>query len=129
MPHGYRVKLISWRTQSGGPTADKTRLVKRVAAGVLFSATLGLAISAKRSKRKQMDEYFEGCQRLPTDADFTSGAGAELYCYKQCVFPASTIRSGTLKRLETFTTNPGDVIVASFPKSGNPARQSFKKEN
>ena len=101
-----------------GPSVDKTRLVKRVVAGVLFSTTLGLAIYGKQTRKKRLNEYLEGCQRLPHDPDFTSSVGSEFYRCHECVFPASTVKSGTLKQLEEFIVNKDDVIVSSFPKSG-----------
>ena len=81
-----------------GPSVDKTRLVKRVVAGVLFSTTLGLAIYGKQTRKKRLNEYLEGCQRLPHDPDFTSSVGSEFYRCHECVFPASTVKSGTLKQ-------------------------------
>jgi hypothetical protein len=95
------------------------RLIKRVGAGVLFSATLGLAIYSKRSKAQRLRDCLEDCERLPPDNDYTSSMASEFYRCKSCIFPGDIIKSGTLKKLESLELKGNDVIVASFPKSGN----------
>lgn len=109
---------LSNGTGEGDASVRQTRLVKRVVAGILFGSTLGLAIYSKRAKSSRLMGYFEGCERLPKDHDYTSSTASDLYKYESFVFPSDIIKSGTLKQLETLELNQNDIIVASFPKSG-----------
>lgn len=122
-PVSHNVFMTSRRNvSSNGEWSDdevrKMRLMKRVGAGLLFSATLGLAIYSKRSKAQRLRECLEDCERLPPDPDYTSSMGSEFYRCKSCIFPGDIIKSGTLKKLESLELKENDVIVASFPKSG-----------
>ncbi len=96
----------------------KMRLMKRVGAGLLFSATLGLAIYSKRNKAQKLRDCLEDCERLPPDPDYTTSMGSDFYRCKSCIFPGDIVKSGTLKKLESLELKNNDVIVASFPKSG-----------
>ena len=120
----YDIFKTSRRNVSGnGEWSDdeiwKMRLMKRVGAGLLFSATLGLAIYSKRSKAQRLRDCLEDCERLPPDPDYTSSLGSEFYRCKSCIFPGDVIKSGTLKKLESLELKRNDVVVASFPKSGS----------
>lgn len=96
----------------------KMRVVKRVGAGVLFAATLGLAIYSKKSRAQRLRDCLKDCERLPPDPDYTASMGSDLYRCKSCIFPGEIVKSGTLKSLESLELKSNDVIVASFPKSG-----------
>lgn len=109
---------ISSNGQWSDDEVRKMRLMKRVGAGILFSATLGFAIYSKRNKAQRLRDCLEGCERLPPDPDYTSSMGSEFYRCKSCIFPGDVVKSGTLKKLESLELKHNDVIVASFPKSG-----------
>ena len=121
-PQNHVVFKICQRNSSTGEWSDdevrKMRLMKRIGAGVLFSATLGLAIYSKRSKAQKLRDCLEDCERLPPDPDYTSSMGSDFFRCKSCIFPGDIVKSGTLKKLESLELKHNDVIVASFPKSG-----------
>ena len=123
----FIVKHVFYRTferqlSNGGEMSDdtirKTRLVKRIGAGLLFTSVLSLAIYAKKSRQKKLRESLEDCERLAPDPDYMSKIGADFYRYKSCVFPGDIVKSGVLKQLDSVELKGQDVIVASFPKSG-----------
>lgn len=122
-PQNHVVLKSFQRNQSNnGEWSDdgirKMRLIKRVGAGILFTATLGLAIYTKRSKAKRLRDCLEDCERLPPDPDYTSSMGLDFYRCKSCIFPGDIVKSGILQKLESLELKSNDVIVASFPKSG-----------
>lgn len=100
-------------------SVEKMRFIKRIGAGILFSATLALALYSKRKKTQKLKDSLEDCERLHPDSNYTSTIGTEFYRCNSCIFPGDIARSGILKQLKTLELKVDDVIVASFPKSGN----------
>lgn len=110
-------------------TVRKTRLIKRIGAGLLFTSVLSLAIYSKKSRAKKLRDSLEDCERLPPDPDYMSKAGTDLYKCKSCIFPGDIVKSGTLKQLQSLELKRDDIIVASFPKSGTYLSLVFSKKS
>lgn len=113
------IRDYSNKQDMSNSSVEKMRLIKRLGAGMLFGATLALALYNKRKKTQKLKDSLEDCQRLHTDPNYTSSIGSEFYRCNSCIFPGDIAKSGILKQLKSFELNNDDVIVASFPKSGS----------
>ena len=46
------------------------------------------------------------------------GINFRFVSYRGCILSEEMVRSGTMEKIMSFKARPGDVFVASFPKSG-----------
>lgn len=118
LPYQNMVRNYSSKPDLTNSSVEKMRLFKRIGAGILFSATLALALYSKRKKTQKLKDSLEDCQRLHPDPNYSSSIGTEFYRCNSCIFPGDIAKSGILKQLKSFELKEDDVIVASFPKSG-----------
>ncbi|KAG7174066.1 Sulfotransferase 4A1-like [Homarus americanus] len=117
-----RIGIGSHRLFSNSSTEDPTLrrflLYKRLFAVSLFTGTLTFAWYMKKQKGSKLKDLLEGFTRLPIDESLF-GCNVSMYRYKGYVFPGQIVMSGIFKELPNFQFKPEDVIVASYPKTGN----------
>ena len=88
----------------------KLRLFKRVFAYSLFGGTLLLAILLRRRRHEERRLLLTDCRPVARFANLP------LYEFKNYVLPEPVVKS--LKAISDFQFREEDIILASFPKTG-----------
>jgi hypothetical protein len=102
----------------------RIRWLKKIFSAVVFSSIFGTVLWARNKKQRELEKNTKNVTFLPRDTLFTGSH--DTFCILQnpdtqekVVLPASIVQDGTIRFIQTeMQLRPGDVIVASFPKTG-----------
>lgn len=99
------------------------RLKKIVSTGAFVTIFVGV-MWARNRKQREVYENTKNVKFLPKDDLFTGSYGT--CCIvdsdtgdESSVMNAAIVQDGTLKFIQGMDFRPGDVVVASFPKTGS----------